>query len=113
MRKCEHGEPIQASSPRAMRAPACLLCHAGFLAEAAKRSHLFRAEMNEEERQAFLEYQREWGKRNRAEHSARRRLWRAERRLLEAMGTANEIAIQKRRFQLAKLNELIHVHGAW
>jgi len=73
MRKCEHGEPIPASSPRAMRAPACLLCHAGFLAEAAKRSHLFRAEMNEEERQAFLEYQREWGKRNRAEHSARRR----------------------------------------
>jgi hypothetical protein len=44
---------------------------------------------------------------------ARQRLWRAERRLIAAIGTGDEEAIQKRRWELALLGELIHVFAAW
>jgi hypothetical protein len=72
-----------------------------------------RAAMNEEERQAFLEYHREYGKRNRARIVARQRLWRAERRLIAALGNGDDYLVQKRRYELAKINELIHIFGAW
>jgi hypothetical protein len=59
------------------------------------------------------EYQKEYGKRNRVSIMARQRLWRAERRLIAAIGTGDEEAIQKRRWELALLGELIHVFAAW
>lgn len=61
----------------------------------------------------MAEYQKEYGKRNRVSIMARQRLWRAERRLIAAIGTGDEEAIQKRRWELALLGELIHVFAAW
>jgi hypothetical protein len=113
MKICEHGVVITPEGSRSTRAATCLNCHAAFLADAARRSYANRQEMNEEEREAFLEYHRQYGMQNRAAQSARRRLWRATRRLIEAIGTGDDVAIQKRRFELAKVNEIINVFGAW
>lgn len=112
LKRCEHGVAITA--PRATkRAAECLLCHAAYLADAAKRSAARREAFTPEERDAFAEYYRQWKDNNRDHFNARRRLWRAERRLIAAFGTGDEVAIQKRRLELAQANELIHVFGAW
>jgi hypothetical protein len=69
--------------------------------------------MTEEERVAFLEYHREYGKRNKAAAAARARVWYLNRRLCRAIEKGDEIEIQKRRLQLALHNELIEVFAAW
>ena len=114
MKTCEHNVEIPNGSRATKRAPDCLLCHAAYLAEAAKRSFYARLNMNEEERQAFLEYQREYAERNRASNRARCRLWYAERKLIEALiEEKDEEEIQRLRFKLAMANELIHIFRAW
>ncbi len=114
MKTCEHDVEIPKTSRATKRAPDCLLCHADYLADHAKRSAEQRATMTDEERQAFLEYQRVYSKKHRAEAYARHWLWRAERRLIEALDAkVDETEIQKLRYKLAVANELIHVFRAW
>lgn len=112
-RVCKHGVEIPPSLRSDGRSSDCLACHAIYLNAACARSAQRRLEWTPEEVAAFAEYQREYGKRNRAAIRARKRLWRAERRLLAALCAKDELVIQKRRWELAELNELIHVFGAW
>jgi hypothetical protein len=111
---CAHGHAIPDGS-RSWRAPDCLICHTDFLAAYARAKKLERDTqvLTEEEASAIAEYNREYLKRNRVAIVARHRLWRAERRLCRAIGSGDETEIQKRRYQLAMLNELINVPAAW
>lgn len=79
----------------------------------AKKLQRSNQQLTEEERDAIAEYNREYTKRNLARLVARNRLWRAERRLIAALGNGDDYLVQKRRYELAKINELIHIFGAW
>jgi hypothetical protein len=114
MRTCEHGCSIPAGS-RAVRAPECLACHQLYLEAQAAKAYLWRQALSAEEREAYQAYQREYSKTHRASKNTARRLWRAERRLIEAcnMKPADPLLIQKRRYELAVLGELLQVFAAW
>lgn len=113
IRSCVHGSLIPQYSRARVRAPECLNCHAKFLEDAAKRSAKYRSSLSEEEHEAWAAYRREWNRNNLARNALRKRLWRAERRLLAALDKGDEAEIQKFRMQLALVDELIHVFGAW
>jgi hypothetical protein len=112
MTECPHGVPI--SNPRALRALDCPACSRDFLMAAAKRCLDWRKSLNEEALAALAEYNRQYGKRNRVLLSAKQRLRRATRRLIEALdANADAAVIQKRRYELAVAQQLIFVYGAW
>jgi len=103
VRLCDHGVEIPNGSG-ASRSPTCPACHHAFLAAASKRSYEQRQVMTEEEREAYLQYQRDYSKKNSVRNLARAKLWRAERRLIAALdGKGDEELIQKRRWELALL----------
>lgn len=111
VRVCTHG--VQIEGPRAKRARGCLRCHAEAAAAARKRSAARRAAFTKKEREAFLQYFRDYGQKNKARVVARARLLRAEKRLIRALGTGDENVIAKRRYQLALLQELIFHQPFW
>jgi hypothetical protein len=113
MKCCEHGCIIPETSRATLRAPDCLQCHEAYLEAQATKSYLYRQALNDEEREAYREYQREYKKTNRVSINTRRRLRRAERRLIEACNGSDLELIQKRRFELAMLGELLQVFAAW
>jgi hypothetical protein len=110
-RFCIHG--VQIEGPRAKRARGCLSCHVDAAAAARKRSAARRAAFTKEEREAFLQYFRDYGQKNKARIVARARLLRAEKRLIRALGTGDENLIAKRRYQLALLQVLIFHQPFW
>jgi len=115
-RFCKHGSEIpQNAAHNARRSPTCLPCHADYLADHARRSADRRANFTEEERESFARYLFEYRQMNSVRINLRRRLWRAERRLLELCGRTevDQIKIQKLRLKLAQIGELVNIFAAW
>jgi len=84
-----------------------------YLAAARKRTAARRTQFTKAERDAYLAYLRDYGKRNRAAIYARATLWRYTNKLAHAELKGDERAVIKFRAKLASLNQIIHCAPLW